>query len=58
MLDYKPDYRQAIADGWPQSIDDSVAANDWDWKPEYSLEKMTKDMLENLEIEKGGVKRD
>jgi nucleoside-diphosphate-sugar epimerase len=57
VLDYKPDYRQAIADGWPQSIDDSVAANDWDWKPEYSLEKMTKDMLENLEVEKGGVSR-
>jgi nucleoside-diphosphate-sugar epimerase len=57
VLDYKPDYRQAIANGWPQSIDDSVAAKDWGWKPEYSLEKMTKDMLENLEVEKGGVSR-
>jgi nucleoside-diphosphate-sugar epimerase len=56
-LDYKPDYRQAIADSWPQSIDDSVATRDWGWQPEYSLERMTKDMLENLEIELGGVSK-
>ncbi len=47
-INYKPDYRQAIADSWPQSIDDSVAREEWGWKPEYDLERMTKDMLENL----------
>ena len=47
-ISYKPDYRQAIADSWPQSIDDAVARNDWGWKEEYDLERMTKDMLENL----------
>ena len=47
-IDYKPDYRQAIADSWPQSIDDSVAAAEWGWKPDFDLQKMTKDMLENL----------
>jgi nucleoside-diphosphate-sugar epimerase len=46
---YKPDYRQNIADSWPQSIDDSVARNDWGWKHEYDLERMTADMIENLE---------
>ncbi|WP_206513807.1 NAD-dependent epimerase/dehydratase family protein [Pseudoflavitalea rhizosphaerae] len=51
-IDYKPDYRQAIADSWPASIDDSVARNDWGWKHEFDLAKMTRDMLVNLE-EKG-----
>ena len=49
-IDYAPDYRQTIANSWPGSIDDSVAANDWGWKPEYNLSKMTKDMLENLSL--------
>jgi nucleoside-diphosphate-sugar epimerase len=47
-ITYKPDYRQAIANSWPQSIDDSTARNDWGWKPEYDLKKMTADMIENL----------
>ncbi len=47
-ISYKPDYRQAIANSWPQSIDDAVARNDWGWKEEYDLTAMTKDMLQNL----------
>ena len=47
-ISYKPDYRQQIANSWPGSIDDSVATKDWGWKPEFDLEKMTKDMLDNL----------
>jgi nucleoside-diphosphate-sugar epimerase len=47
-ISYKPDYRQAIANSWPQSIDDSVARNDWGWKEEYDLSAMTKDMFQNL----------
>jgi len=45
---YKSDYRQNIADSWPQSIDDSVARSDWGWKEEYDLEKVVKEMLENI----------
>ena len=45
---YQPDYRQQIADSWPQSIDDNVARNDWGWKEDYDLPGMVKDMLENL----------
>lgn len=48
LINYKPDYRQSIADSWPQSIDDSVARKDWGWKQEYDLSRMTADMLTNL----------
>ena len=51
-VEYKPDYRQVIADSWPQSIDDSVARNDWGWKHEYDVERMTKDMIENMKSER------
>jgi nucleoside-diphosphate-sugar epimerase len=49
-ISYKPDYRQIIAESWPQSIDDSIARNDWGWKPEYDLGKLTTDMLDNLDL--------
>ena len=47
-ISYKPDYRQAIANSWPQSIDDSIARKDWGWKEEYDLSGMVKDMFSNL----------
>ncbi|HJS53681.1 MAG TPA: NAD-dependent epimerase/dehydratase family protein [Chitinophagaceae bacterium] len=49
-ISYKPDYRQTIANSWPQSIDDSVARKDWGWKEEYDLSAMTSDMLKNLTV--------
>jgi nucleoside-diphosphate-sugar epimerase len=45
---YKPDFRQEIADSWPDDVDDSAARNDWGWKPEFDLERMVKDMIEKL----------
>ena len=47
-MSYKSDFRQKIADSWPSSINDEHAQNDWGWKLEYRLEKMTKDMIVNL----------
>ena len=46
--EYKPDFRQKIADSWPMSIDDSVARREWSWKPIYDLASMTEDMIEKL----------
>lgn len=47
-ISYKPDHRQAIADSWPNSINDLEARNDWGWAPSYDLNSMSKDMLINL----------
>ncbi|MFY8109492.1 MAG: NAD-dependent epimerase/dehydratase family protein [Bacteroidia bacterium] len=47
-LSYNPDFRQAIADSWPQSINDAEAREHWNWKPEFDLDKMTDVMLTNL----------
>lgn len=47
-MDYEPDFRQAIADSWPSSINDSEAQKDWAWKAKFDLEKTTKEMLGNL----------
>lgn len=49
QMEYEHDpLRQAIADSWPDSLDDSCARAEWDWKPEYDLDKMTVDMLAHL----------
>jgi len=47
-ISYEPDFRQAIADSWPSSINDLEARRDWGWKADFDLEKTTKEMLENL----------
>ena len=47
-ITYKPDFRQAIADSWPQIIDDSHARNDWGWEHKFDLATMTKDIVESL----------
>lgn len=48
-ISYKPDSRQQIADSWPRSFDDSAARNDWGWRHEFDLAKMTDDMLVHLQ---------
>ncbi len=48
-IDYAPDFRQAIADSWPNSIDDSYAQKDWGWKAEFDTDAMVKVMLENVQ---------
>lgn len=47
-IEYVPDFRDKIAAGWPQSIDDSLAQRDWGWKAEFDLDKMTQDMLSHI----------
>lgn len=47
-IEYKPDFRQKIAEGWPNSIDDSAARRDWNWRPAFGLVEIVDDMLANL----------
>jgi len=47
-INYQPDFRQQIADSWPQSINDEDARKDWGWQPEFDLKAMTGDMISNL----------
>lgn len=49
-IDYQPDFRQAIADSWPKSINDSEAREQWGWKENYNLEKLVKNMLDNIKL--------
>jgi nucleoside-diphosphate-sugar epimerase len=48
VIDYAPDFRQAIADSWPRSIDDSTAQDQWGWRAQFDLDAIVGDMLENL----------
>ncbi|HEY1152025.1 MAG TPA: NAD-dependent epimerase/dehydratase family protein [Pseudoduganella sp.] len=50
---YKPDSRQAIADSWPQSLDDSKASADWGWKARIGVDEMVKDMRANIDVSLG-----
>ena len=56
-MEYVPDpLRQAIADSWPNKLDDSCARAEWDWKPEYDLDAMTRHMLAHLREKFGMAK--
>lgn len=48
VCDYQPDFRQSIADSWPRTIDDSWARRDWNWQPQFTLERMIDEMLTQL----------
>ncbi|MCC6384295.1 MAG: NAD-dependent epimerase/dehydratase family protein [Bacteroidia bacterium] len=50
-ITYNPDFRQALADSWPQSIDDSAARLQWGWEPHYSLADMTSEMIQGVSQE-------
>jgi nucleoside-diphosphate-sugar epimerase len=52
-IGYKPDSRQAIADTWPQSLDDSKASADWGWKAQIGVSQMVTDMLANIDVKLG-----
>lgn len=52
-INYKPDFRQKIADSWPASIDDSVARKDWGLHYEYGISEMVEDMINNLKVKLG-----
>ena len=50
-MEYKPEpIKQAIANSWPNSLDDSCARNEWGWNPKYDLDKMSVDMIETLRV--------
>lgn len=56
-IEYAPDFHQAIADSWPNSVDDSAAREEWGWQPTYDLDAMTQDMLKTIKgkVERGEV---
>jgi len=56
-IEYAPDYHQAIADSWPNSVDDTAAREEWGWQPAYDLDAMTQDMLRAIreKVKRGEV---
>ena len=48
MISYNPDYRQKIADSWPDSIDDNRAKSDWNWSANFNLNKIIFEMLKGM----------
>ena len=49
-IEYQPDFRQAIAESWSESIDDDMARKDWGWEPKFDLESLSKDMIKNIKL--------
>ena len=47
-IEYKPDFRQKIAESWPDNMDDTEAREQWNWKPKYSLDDMANDIIHKL----------
>jgi nucleoside-diphosphate-sugar epimerase len=47
-IEYNPDFRQAIADSWPNSIDDSMSTQHWGWRPKFDLPRLVDEMLKNI----------
>jgi nucleoside-diphosphate-sugar epimerase len=56
-ITYNPDFRQQIADSWPKSIDDSYAKTDWDWSHTFDLERMTNEMLTQLQKQQSSLNK-
>ena len=55
QVHYHPDFRQAIADSWPDSLDDKEARAEWNWKPAYDLDKTTKEMIREIRLSTGEI---
>lgn len=52
-IEYQPDFRQQIADSWPQTIDDSRAREDWGWQPKYGTAEMASELYTNIKAKLG-----
>jgi len=55
-ISYAPDFRQAIADSWPKSLDDQNARRDWHWKHQFGIDEMTADMIKRLKSQFSATK--